>query len=123
MGGPRVAKRNLSIWTKRPFDAIDGRLLEAREERRIIRALTAHVGGQPSVAQVILIQRTARLVIILSMLEKQVLEKMDLGDLHARQLLALSNSVRLNLQALGLKASEAAPTLKAYLVEGKSEAA
>jgi hypothetical protein len=114
-GGPRAVKRNLSLWSKRDYDAIDGRLIEAREEKRIIRELSDHCGGRPSAPQAMLIKRTARSVIILSILEKRVLENHDLGDLEARQMIALTNSVRLNLVALGLKAAEAPKTLQAYI--------
>jgi hypothetical protein len=114
-GGPRAVKRNLSLWSKRDFDAIDGRLLEAREEKRLIKALTEHVGGRPSVTQEILIKRTARSVIMLEVLERRVLETKDFGDLQARQMIALTNSARLNLMALGLKAAEAPKTLASYI--------
>ena len=45
-GGPRQSRRRLSLWSKRGFAELDGRLAEAREERRIIADLTRHV-GQP----------------------------------------------------------------------------
>ena len=105
-GGPRAVKRNLSLWSRREYDSIDGRLLEAREEKKIIRALSEHVGGCPSVAERLLIKRVARSLIMVSLLEKRVLERHDFGDLEARQLLALSNSCRLGLVALGLKAAQ-----------------
>jgi hypothetical protein len=114
-GAPGGVKRNLSLWSKRNFDAIDGRLLEAKEEKRLIKALTEHVGGSPSVTQEILIKRTARFVIMLEVLERRVLETKDFGDLQARQMIALSNSARLNLQALGLKAAETPKTLQSYI--------
>jgi hypothetical protein len=96
------------MWSARDFDAIDGRLLEAREEKRIIRELSDHCGGRPSAPQAMLIKRTARSLIILSILEKRVLEKHDLGDLEARQMIALTNSVRLNLVAAGPEAGRGA---------------
>jgi hypothetical protein len=104
-GGPRAVRRNLNVYSRREFDAIDGRLLEAREERRIVRALNDHV-GQPSVPEQMLIRRTARVLIMLGVLERRILEGHDLGDLQARQTIALGNSIRLNLVAFGLKRSE-----------------
>jgi hypothetical protein len=69
-GGPRAAKRNLSLWSTRKYDEIDGRLLEAREEKQLIADLTAHSGGRPSVPEQLLIKRTARSLIILGVLER-----------------------------------------------------
>jgi hypothetical protein len=113
-GGPRAVKRNLSLWSTRKYDAIDGRLLEAREEKRLVKALSEHV-GQPTFPQTLLIKRTARSLVMVSILERRVLERQEFGDLQARQLLALSNSIRLNLVALGLKKAETQATLKSYL--------
>jgi hypothetical protein len=104
-GGPRAVRRNLNLYSRRGFDAIDGRLLEAREEKRLIKALTEHV-GRPSFPEQLLIKRTARSLVMLSVLERRILEKHDLGDLEARQTITLANSIRLNLMALGLKKSE-----------------
>jgi hypothetical protein len=118
-GGARAVRRNLSLWSTRNLDQIDGRLLEAREERRLIKALTEHVGGRPSATQEILIKRTARFVLMLEVLERRVLETKDFGDLQARQMIALSNSARMNLVALGLKPAEAPKTLQAYIVGSK----
>ena len=47
-GGPRFAQRRLSLWSKRGFAELDGRLAEAREENRIIADLTHHVGRRRS---------------------------------------------------------------------------
>jgi hypothetical protein len=113
-GGPRAVKRNLSLWSRRGYAEIDGRLLEAREEKRLIQALTEHV-GQPSFPQQLLIRRTARALVMVSIIERRVLEQQEFGDLQARQLLALTNSVRLNLVALGLERSEAPMSLKRYI--------
>jgi hypothetical protein len=60
------------MWTTRHIDEIDGRLLEAREEKRIIRDLSEHCGGRPSAPQAMLIKRTARSLIILSILAQRM---------------------------------------------------
>jgi hypothetical protein len=52
---------------------------------------------------------------MVSIIERRVLEQQEFGDLQARQLLALTNSVRLNLVALGLERSEAPMSLKRYI--------
>jgi hypothetical protein len=118
-GGARAVKRNLSPWSKRRFSDIDGRLVEAREERQIITELTAHVGGRPTAPQRLLIQRLARGIVIVAMIERKIIESQDLGDLQARQLNALWNSIRLGLDKLGLEPAEAPTSLAAY-VGGKA---
>jgi len=122
-GGPRAVKRNLSLWSQRGFAEIDGRLLEAREEKRIIRELTEHV-GRPSVPQVILIRRTARLLIIIGQLERRIIEGNELGDLVGRQTVALHNALRLSLSALGMaRPEQQVPQLTDFLAAKKSRAA
>jgi hypothetical protein len=118
-GWPRVAKRHLSLWSRRDFFALDGRLLE---EKRLVRLLTEHV-GTPSVVQQMLIRRAARLLIIIGLLERKVIENPDkeLGDLACRQLIAFHNAIRLTFQALGMEKGEAPQTLQTYL--GGSKAA
>jgi hypothetical protein len=115
-GGRRAVKRNLSALSRRKYDAIDGRLLEAREEKRIFLALTEHVGGAPSVTEELLIRRTARAAVLVSIIERRILEQQEFSDLQSRQLIALTNSVRLNLVALGLKPPKKGPaSLKSYI--------
>ena len=104
-GGPRFAQRRLSLWSKRGFAQLDGRLAEAREERRIIADLSRHV-GRPTIPQMILIRRVARLLVMITQLERRVLESNELGDLGGRQICALHNSLRLSLQAIGLERAE-----------------
>src|SRR5919106_7042987 len=101
-GGARQAKRKQSLWSSRGFAELDGRLLEAREEKRLIRELTRHV-GTPSITQEVLIKRAARLLIMLSQLEVRMIQNNELGDLAGRQIVALHNALRLTLNALGLK--------------------
>jgi hypothetical protein len=114
-GGARVARRQLSIWSKRDFGELDQRLLEAKEERRLIRLLTEHV-GRPSIVQELMIRRAARLLIVIGLLERRVIERPDeLGDLACRQLVAFHNALRLTFAALGMEKAEQSATLKGYL--------
>lgn len=109
-GGPRQAKRRQSLWCRRGFAELDGRLLEAREERRLIAQLSEHV-GRPTVVQKVLIKRAARLLIMIMQLERRMIEGNDLGDLGGRQVVALHNALRLSLTALGLEQSQQQPRL------------
>jgi hypothetical protein len=118
-GGPRAVKRNLSASSRRKYNEIDGRLLEAREEKRLIQALTEHL-GQPSFPQQLLIKRTARSLVMVSIIERRVLEQGEFGDLQARQLLALTNAIRLNLVALGLERSPKATATLADVLKIKA---
>jgi hypothetical protein len=65
---------------------------------------------------VILIRRTARLLIMIGQLERRIIEGNELGDLVGRQTVALHNALRLSLSALGMDRPEKQPaTLKAYV--------
>src|SRR5688572_6113046 len=99
--GSRQAKRKLDLWSRRDYCALDGRLVEAKAEKKLVGELTRHV-GQPSVPQQLLIRRAARLLIMLAILERRCIESGDLGDLQSRQICALHNALRLSLAALGL---------------------
>jgi hypothetical protein len=54
----------------------------------------------------ILIQRAARLLIMIGQLERRFIEGNELGDLGGRQVVALHNALRLSLQAIGLERAE-----------------
>jgi hypothetical protein len=119
-GGARQVKRSLKPFSRMRFDELDQRILEAKEERSIIAGLTDHVGGQPTFPQMLLIKRIARSVIMLATIEKRVLDTLDLGDLEARQMIALANSIRLSLRDLGLKRPQLqAPQLSDYIGKTK----
>jgi hypothetical protein len=118
---PRSARaqvhRCLNLWSRRGFDALDQRLVEARAERQIIADLTHHVGGQPSAPQRMLIRRAARLAILVGILEKRAIEGGQMGDLAGRQLCAFSNSLRLVLVSIGLDRPEKVPTRLADVIK------
>ncbi len=89
-------------------DTIDGRSREGRYLRHCEVELTKHVGGNPSFVQKVLITRAARAMLRLQLLD----EKMEAGswtDHDARTFGGLSNSLRLMLRELGLKAAVAPP--------------
>ena len=99
----------------RGYCELDGRLVEAREEKRVIRELSEHV-GRPTVPQRILIKRAARLLVMIGQLERRMIEANELGDLGGRQVCALHNALRLSLQAIGLeRAEQQVPALADFL--------
>ena len=113
-GGPRPVKRKQPLWRYRGFAELDGRSIEAQEEKRLIRELSEHV-GRPTAVQRVLIKRAARLLIMIGQLEVRMIEGNELGDLGGRQVVALHNALRLSLSALGLERAEAPKTLQTYL--------
>jgi hypothetical protein len=99
---------------------VDGRCRVARTIREFAQELARHV-GDPTPAQRVLIREAAFKNAKLGMLADKILDGTELDmDCATRTYLAWSNSLRRDLEALGLKASEAPKTLKAYLVEGKA---
>lgn len=108
-GGPRFAKRRLSMWSRRPLTAIDGRTLEARREKEVVAELVAHVGGHPSAVQKILIARAARLTVVIELLERQVVEHGEVADLAGRQILAWVGTLSRILKLLGVERPQQMP--------------
>jgi hypothetical protein len=119
----RRSPERLSVWSRRKFGALDQRTAEAKAERKLVEELSAQV-GRPTPAQMIVIRQTARTSIMATLLTRRIIESGDLGDLQARQVLALINTTRLGLVALGLKRKgEAPPDLVQYIGKGSGRAA
>jgi hypothetical protein len=87
-------------------DTIDMRSREGRYLRHAEVELSRHVGGNPSFVQKILIMRASRAMLRLQLLD----EKMEAGtwtDCDSRTFGGLSNSLRLMLRELGIRAAPA----------------
>jgi hypothetical protein len=101
----------------RLLEGIDWR---TRQGQTLIAAraeLTAHVGGNPSNVQKALIERAARLTLYIEMMDARALAAGTMTERDSRQYLAWSNSLRLTLRDLGVKAAPAVlpPDLHDYL--------
>jgi hypothetical protein len=96
---------------------IDGRTKESRLMAAARDELTRHVGGSPSHVQRVLIERAARLMLYIEIMDRETLEAGTMSERASRQYLAWSNSLRLCLRELGVKAAPAAapPSLDQYL--------
>jgi hypothetical protein len=118
-GGPRPARRKVKLSRPEQCRELDGRTLEGKTERRVIRELTAHV-GTPTFPQKVLIRRAARLVTVIEVMEQKLVENDEVSDWASRQFLAWVNTLRQILVALGVQRTQPAPTsLKSY-VGGKA---
>jgi hypothetical protein len=84
-------------------DQIDGRSREGRFLRAAEAELIAHVGGEPSFTQRLLIRRAARAMLRLELLDGKMADG-SWTDHDARTFGGLSNNLRLCLRELGLKA-------------------
>ena len=96
---------------------IDGRTKESRLLAAARASLTLHVGGSPTSIQRTLIERAARLMLYIEVMDRETLETGTMSERASRQYLAWSNSLRLTLRDLGLQAapSEKLPDLDGYL--------
>ena len=96
---------------------IDGRTKESRLMAAARAELTRHVGGSPNSIQRTLIERAARLQLYIEVMDRETLETGTMSERASRQYLAWSNSLRLTLRDLGVKAapSEKLPDLDGYL--------
>jgi hypothetical protein len=101
---------------------LDRRTRESRMLVAVRAELTAHVGGRPSAVQRALIERAARLSLYIEAMDRDSMESGTMTERNSRQYLAWSNSLRLALRELGVRAAVAPPpSLKDY-VAGKMAA-
>jgi hypothetical protein len=81
---------------------IDKRTRAGRVYRTVIRELINHVGGDPSAAQRLLIESASIKATRLALLTDNLLAGIEPGE-DGHQALAWLNSLRMDLQALGLE--------------------
>ena len=98
---------------------LDRRTKEARLLEAARASLTRHVGGAPNDIQRVLIERASRLMVYIETMDAQALEDGTMSERNSRQYLAWTNSLRLTLRELGLKAApaEKLPDLRDILAE------
>jgi hypothetical protein len=107
----------------RALAALDGRSREGRLVRDTRADLVAHVGGKPSAAERILIERAVQLTLQLALFDRRVAEGRDLDERAMRQYLAWSNGLSRLLRTFGMKGSKAtvpARSLAEYVAEKRA---
>ena len=99
-------------WSRRlhrgPIADIDGRSETGRYARHLSADLTAHVGGNPSVLEKLLIDRIVRTSIILSLLDKKFSDG-GWTDIDARTYSALVTKQKTIAAQLGMRAAAPPP--------------
>ena len=122
---PRSTKSRIGVYSRpHSLTMIDGRCTVSRCIRDLAKALVEHVGGDPTPSQLILIREASIKNAKLGMLVDKILqgEEPDV-DLATRCYLAWSNSMRRDLEALGLDRPEVQmPTIAGYLAKHRSAA-
>jgi len=83
----------------------DGRTREAKSMAKMRADLFAHVGGQPSIAQKLLIERAVGIALRIQLLDRKLGDAMELTDYDAKAYLGLSNALQRTLRELGWKAT------------------
>ncbi len=86
---------------------LDGRRRESRLLRDMRAALTAHLGGKPNAAQVVLIERAAQLQLRVALFEQKWQRTGEMPDHDQRSYLAWSNALSRTLANLGLQPAAA----------------
>lgn len=87
----------------RSLTTLDKRTKAGRVLRQTIADLTGHVGGDPSAAEALLIQSAGVKATRLYLLSEKLLNGGEIGADSDHHALAWLNSLRLDLQALGLE--------------------
>jgi hypothetical protein len=85
------------------------------------RELVAHVGGNPSICQKVLIRRAARILLRLEAFDTK-LDGGNFTDTDARVVNQLSNQLRLSLRELGIKGARTARTTTLADIAGRHAA-
>jgi hypothetical protein len=101
---------------------IDQRSRTAHFMRRLRADLTLHVGGSPTVAQRLLIERATMLSLRVALIDIKVADGADLTEHDTKAYLAWSNSLERCLSRLGLEAASTPPRTLAD-IERELEAA
>lgn len=94
----------------RALTSIDRRTQAGRKFRAQIAALSDHIGGNPTPPQSLLIQSAALKATRLFLLSEKLLNGDEIGEGSDHHALAWLNSLRLDLQALGLEQRHLAET-------------
>jgi hypothetical protein len=114
--GPFSRDRSLSTLDKRTKA---GRIL-----RSTLADLTAHVGGDPTAAEALLIQSAALKATRLYLLSQKLLAGGEIGEDGDHLYLAWLNSMRQDLTALGLarRVRDVTPNLADYIASNNESA-
>jgi hypothetical protein len=131
----RAQRRVRLAKPRRPTESyeLDGRTLEGRRERELIRQLTDCLGvGELTMLQDLMVRRAARLVLALEIAERQLIVKGKCDASASRLIHGWLQALRLVLRDLGIKGfgpvkdepTEAAPepaaSLRTYLAGGRA---
>jgi hypothetical protein len=133
----RPQKRVRLAKPRRPTESyeLDGRTLEGRRERELIRQLTKCLGGgELPMPQALMVRRAARLVLALEIAERQLIVKGKCDASASRLIHGWLQALRLVLRDLGIKgfgpvktepSDEEAPSapaasLRTYLASGRA---
>jgi hypothetical protein len=106
--------------SKQSLLSVDGRCSAARAIREFARDLERQLGGEPTAGQKVIIREASIKNARIALMTEAILDKDSPDfDLLTRTYLAWSNSLRRDLEALGLKATEQqAPALVEYIRRG-----
>jgi hypothetical protein len=96
---------------------VDGRLAEGKLMARVRAELTEHLGGKPTAAQRVLIDRAAALSLRLHLMDRESARSGEMSERNGRQYLAWSNALVRLMNALGLDAVSARPLTPAEALQ------
>lgn len=99
---------------------LDGRSAEARFLKTVEAQLTQHVGGDPSVAERVLITRLSRIILRLSLFDDKIASGLG-SDFDLKVIGGLDSALRNGLARLGLKGTATKTTLADLLARDAAE--
>jgi hypothetical protein len=117
--------RRAGPYSKRAALAhLDHRTRQGKFAREVRTQLIEHVGGRPSAAQLLLIQMATLKALRIALLSDVVAGQVQVDERDDRQLVSWMNSLRRDLEALGLaRPAERMPGIREILLERAKTAA
>ena len=122
---PKRTRKAARKLNRRPaHTALDGRTWEYLLLQRTRADLAQHLGGSPSIAQRVLIERAAWLVVYLAQQDAKAKTGELMSEHAARQYLAWTNALTRLMRQLGLQGkAQRGPTLAEYEASKRQAAA
>jgi hypothetical protein len=121
---PGKARRAGPYSRRAALANLDKRTREGTFAREVRTALIEHVGGKPTAPQMLLIQLATLKALRIALLSDVVAQQTDVTERNDRQLVSWMNSLRRDLETLGLaRPAERIPGIRELLLERAKTAA
>jgi hypothetical protein len=121
---PGIARRVGPYSRRAAFAGLDRRTREGAFAGQVERELVDHVGGSPTMPQLLVIRLAVLKVVRIALLANVVAKQSEVDERDDHQLVSWMNSLRRDLESLGLQRPERQiQSLQEYLASKRRSAA